>query len=150
MEKSKLVDILRTFKPKEWQLFLDYLASPYFNKDEALLSWGKYLHQCYQDGFPSERLDRKRAWKDIYRQLPFHEKTFFYRCSQLNKLAERFLGLQSQLANDTAQQLHILRACQARQLEKSYRHHHQSISKRFVENEQQGDAQFWQSQIHFF
>ncbi|MFZ4475612.1 MAG: hypothetical protein ACOYPR_10495 [Saprospiraceae bacterium] len=43
MKKSKLIELLGSFSGREWSNFQDFVASPYFNKNQAVTA----LHLLY-------------------------------------------------------------------------------------------------------
>jgi hypothetical protein len=89
MRQSKLVDLLRTLSTRQLTRLEEYLASPYFNKNEDLLAFFRLL-KPFAPGFSSDELD-----KAVFLQKQkIDARKLAYWMSDLLKLAEGFLILE--------------------------------------------------------
>ena len=62
MYKSKMIDMLRNFNTKELNKFSDYLASPFFNKDNDLLLFYNHIKK-YAPEFEVKKVDKEKLIK---------------------------------------------------------------------------------------
>lgn len=118
MEKSKLIELLRSFSPREWKAFTAFLSSPYFNRNEQLIRLGAWL------GGRAPALDgigRTDVWRVLFGDTPPDDKTLNHLSSQLLALAERFIGQERFEADSTAASLYTLDGLSRRGLHKHYR-----------------------------
>ncbi|MEL6356437.1 MAG: hypothetical protein AAFQ37_05820, partial [Bacteroidota bacterium] len=121
MEKSKLIDLLRALEANEWRSFLDFVSSPYYNKDPAVIALAKYLVNTAKKGFPAAALTIDRVWAAMFTNTPIDEKKLSYLNSSLLQLGESFLAVKTFEADGEAFRLYQMEACIARGLEKSKR-----------------------------
>lgn len=90
MNKSKIVQILQCFSPKEIKDFEKFVASPYFNTGRNAEGLFNILKEYYPD-FESNDLDREVVFKKLFQGEKFVEKKFKNVTSALTQLADRFL-----------------------------------------------------------
>lgn len=95
MKNSKLIQILATFDGRQRRAFEDFVESPYFNKQEELIHFYKYLKKISVKGFSEKRLDRYHLYQQLFPEADYDEKHLNYLSSQLLKLAERYVGISS-------------------------------------------------------
>jgi hypothetical protein len=122
MIKSKLVSLLRTFDTKELRAFKDFVASPYFNKQESLINFYQYLKKWASKGFPEERLERKAVFQALYPAQGYDDKAMNHLMSQLLKLAEQFIAYRKMEQNNIALNYYTLSSYVERKLDKPYNH----------------------------
>ena len=91
MEKSKLLSLIKTFDKKERRAFRDFVASPFFNKNEDLVKLYDYL-KSLAPHYPSAKLAREKVFRAIYPGKTYEDKQMKYLMSFLLKLAEQFIG----------------------------------------------------------
>lgn len=121
MEKSKLLDLCRAIEEEEWKHLLDFVDSPFFNKNKQLGRLCRLLWQSSKKGFPSSQLLASKVWQKLYPGTTFQSRELAYLMSDLLKLGEQFLGQQQLQGSALHKDLHILRALASRKLDKSYR-----------------------------
>lgn len=95
MKNSKLIQILATFDGRQRRAFEDFVESPYFNKQEELIHFYKYLKKISSKGFSPKGLDRYQLYQRLFPKSDYNEKHLNYLSSQLLKLAERYIGISS-------------------------------------------------------
>lgn len=93
MKNSKLIQIIATFDGRQRRAFEDFVESPYFNKQEELTQFYKYLKKISVKGFSEKRLDRFDLYQRLFPKAPYDEKHLNYLSSQLLKLVERYIGI---------------------------------------------------------
>lgn len=119
MEKSKLIALLKTFSAKELREFGEFMASPYFNKNEELSRFYEYLRSL-APSFPNKKLNRTYVFSRLYPKTPYDEKQLNYLMSFLLKLAEQYIGYSHFKQDEVREREHILAAYEDRGLEKHY------------------------------
>ena len=118
MEKSKLLDLLRSFTPREWKSFAAYLASPYFNRSEDLLRLGDWW-AAQAPGFP--KTDRDAVWQALFPGTPRDDRRLNHLASQLLVLDEQFVGQEQFRQDGPGRAFHVLEGLSVRGLHKHYR-----------------------------
>lgn len=129
MKKSKLIDICLALKPEEWRVLIDFVASPYFNKQESLIHFCSHLHTLSKRGFPEASIQAEAIWQALFPTAPFVKKQLAYLMSSLLKLIEEFLGQQQLVNNPSAYEAAILKELSVRKLSKSYAYRLQKIKQ---------------------
>ncbi len=103
MEKSTLVEILRTFSKDELSGFGDFVSSPYFNKKSNVTKLYTALKKLAPD-FPAAMIAKEEMWKSIFPGKKYNYGIMKNLIYDLNKLAVKFLELevysQKQFDND--------------------------------------------------
>ncbi len=125
MKKSKLITLLRSFDTSEFRQFKEFVASPYFNKNERLIPFCDYLAACAPD-FAAEDLDKKLVYARVFPGEAFDDKQLAYLMNYLLKLAEHFLCIQQYEQDAFASSDHLLHSFLNRRL---YKHFNYSLSK---------------------
>ncbi|MCB0720957.1 MAG: hypothetical protein KDC42_01530 [Ignavibacteriae bacterium] len=90
MENSKVIQILRTFSPKEINEFEKFVASPYFSTGRNADGLFNILKNYYP-AFDSPELDRELVFKKLFPGEKFNQKKFVNVASALVQLAEQFI-----------------------------------------------------------
>ena len=143
MEKSKLIQLLKTFDTKELRAFKDFVASPFFNKNQELVDFYAYLKKQAPQ-FKATALRPAKVYAKLFPTQPFDEKHVHYLMSFLLKLAEQFLGIQQHLQQPTLHQCHTLRTLVERSLDKHY-HYNLTRTEKALSSYCSKDANwFWQ------
>ena len=93
MLNSKLFELIRHFDKKEWKRFGEFLASPYFIKDDALWQFYSGLNK-YAPAFESPQLERSKFIKTVPWTKPMDEKKLTYLMSAMLDAGERFIKLE--------------------------------------------------------
>jgi hypothetical protein len=93
MVESKLIQLLRSFSRPEWRAFIDFVRSPYFNKQKKLVLFCAHLKKLAYNGFPEEKLERETLFKAVFPDVPFDNKELNYVSNNLLQLAQTFIGL---------------------------------------------------------
>lgn len=109
MLDSKLYILLQSFKAPEWRTFVEFVSSPFFNKKLLLTKLLLYLRAHIWLKKDSKRLKKEIVYRHLYPNEPFNEKKFNYLKSELFKLAEKYLAVQSFLYDNDQQDLALLK-----------------------------------------
>ena len=101
MLSKKLLSLLQTFSKQDLSQFRKFIHSPYYNENQELIQ----LFQLINDEFNhnSSKLDdisleKKLAWKKRFDEKVYQDTKMRRLSSDLNKLAERFLLVNSILS----------------------------------------------------
>lgn len=119
MKNSKLIGLLRSFDPAEFRQFYDFVASPYFNKNEDLIDLVGYLESVAPE-LPPDKIKKEDVFKVLYPGEPFDKKKMAYLMNYLLKLGERFLAVQQYEGEGMLNNCHILDQFVDRKLDKHY------------------------------
>lgn len=119
MRSSKIYSILEHFDKYEQNRFRKYLCSPYFNKDEKLIS----LLEILLSDINSKRkrpLEKINIWVNLMPEKAFDDVRFRKYCSDLLKLLEGFLAQKVYDANPLHQATYLIDAVSKKKMEKLY------------------------------
>lgn len=120
MTDSKLIELFRTLAPRQLSRLSDFLQSPYFNKNADCVLLFNYL-QKYAPGFSHENLSRQNVLKKLPTEKPLDEKSLAHLASRLLALTEKFLAVETFLADEWQQNVALARQYHALNLPKHYK-----------------------------
>ncbi len=107
MHNSKLIIILRSLSASHLKQFRDFVASPFFNKNDKLIILYAYLYK-YQPDFTHKKLQEAQVVKHIFgRQTP-NKDALAKLSSKLLKLLEQFIAYQKIAAQPLIGKLELL------------------------------------------
>ena len=89
MRTSKLGQLLLTFNPSDWKRFVEFIDSPYFNKNDEVAALGHFLNEN-----PDMELSKEEVFAQCYPGVPFDGQRMGYLMNYLLKLAEQFLAVE--------------------------------------------------------
>lgn len=105
MDKSKLIQLLRSFSREEQREFRKFLQSPFFNRREETVVLFDLLEKHLKTGKPVP--DKADAYAAIFPNEPFDDHRFRMLMSQLFQLGGQFLTVRG-FMTDEAQSLLLL------------------------------------------
>ncbi|HRA99029.1 MAG TPA: hypothetical protein PK294_01200 [Ignavibacteria bacterium] len=91
MHKSSLLEIIRTFTPKEIIKFEDFVNSPYFNKNKNVIKLFAEVIK-YRPEFNNENLEKELVWNKLFPEKNYNYGIMKNIIHDLNKLCESFLS----------------------------------------------------------
>jgi hypothetical protein len=94
MEKSTVVEFLRTFSKEELARFGDFALSPYHNKKSNVTKLYNILRKLAPD-FPSDKIVKEELWKKLFPGKTYNYGIMKNLIHELNKLAVKFLELET-------------------------------------------------------
>lgn len=116
MVKSKLITLIKTLNESELARLDDYLASPFFNKNQTLLHLFHLIKATYPH-FEATSLDKKRVLQQLFPQSSKKSTTYLNKLmTQLSELVLDFMSLLKQEENAAYQQTLRLKTLQQRGL----------------------------------
>ncbi len=94
MHQSKLLELLRTFSPRQLGRLRDFLESPYFNRAADVVQFFEYLAP-HAPTFGHKALAKDQLLKHFKPAKPLTEKRLAYLMNQLLVLTEEFIAVES-------------------------------------------------------
>ena len=119
MKNSKLIELLDTFSSEEMQRFTQFVASPFFNKNDDLTRFADLLQKFHPE-FAAEKIKKEKVFQKLFPSTAFDKKQLAYLMNYLLKLAEQFLAIQYYEDQSKLNSLHLLTSFSQRKLEKHY------------------------------
>ncbi|HMQ67987.1 MAG TPA: hypothetical protein PKA90_03325 [Ignavibacteria bacterium] len=122
MLKSKAIDIIKTFSRDEFNRFLLYTGSPYFNINKNLFKITEELKNFYPD-FSSEALTEEYLYFKVYGGEKFSYSVMKNLLSELIVICDRFLiyeRLNRELSARDGNSIHLLMEYRERKLDKLF------------------------------
>ncbi|MEO8666186.1 MAG: hypothetical protein ABI462_11895 [Ignavibacteria bacterium] len=86
----KIIEILKTFSPKETKRFDQFLHSPFYNESDKIRKLYKILLKFYPE-FESRSLNEEKVSHNLNPALQYNKSTFKSLMSELANLADEFL-----------------------------------------------------------
>lgn len=102
-----MIEMLRHFSTKELSRFSDYLASPFFNKDEELLVFYNYIKK-YAPEFDSKNIDKDKLLVKGIPGLSLTEKKIGYMMSDIVEHCENYIRYNNHFEEDIEGYVHLL------------------------------------------
>lgn len=91
MHNSKLLDALRVLTPKQLRKMEDFVASPFFNKNDDACRLFASMRK-YEPSFNHKDLEKERIYKIAFPKEKYDEKKLGYLMSDMQKLIDKFLA----------------------------------------------------------
>ena len=70
MYQNKAIQILKTFSAQEMRQMADFVASPFFNKNETVTLLFGILMECHPD-FTAPIIERERLFTAVLGDIPY-------------------------------------------------------------------------------
>ncbi len=140
MENTKVFLALRALDAWERRHFMQFIASPFYNKRQDLIDlYSFFCSECKREG---ARFESKEAFSYVYPNQPFDEKVFYLLLSRLLKLLEQFLITREFELNKAAQKIYLAKAYQKLNLEKLFKRS-LSEAEKIANKAVLRDANYW-------
>lgn len=140
MKKSKLIELLGSFSGREWSNFQDFVASPYFNKNQAVTA----LCVLLREQAPAfESVERSVIFSQLFPEQPYQDALLNHTMSFLLKLAEQFIGQTHYEQQAFASTHYTLKGLLERGLEKHYHYLYEKTAR------QQNEVPLRNAQYHY-
>jgi len=142
LNKSKLIQILRTFTETEWKEFEKFSSSVYFNKGRNYLTLIRLLEKFYPE-FDSDKLTKEYIYEKIFPSKKYNESVIKVMLSGLTSLAEKFL-VQAEFEKNHNQQNKFLNdSLIERKLYTLFDSNHKSSVKKLYEDSLRNNSYFY-------
>ena len=99
MQKTKLLELLRTLRKEEFRRLYKFVKSPYFNTNQGVVKLYEYLRPHYPE-FKSAKLKKEEVFKYIYPDETYLDTRIRTLISFLKHLVEDYL-IELELQEDT-------------------------------------------------
>lgn len=133
MKNSKLLELIQSFDPANMRQFREFVASPYFNKNQTLVALAAYLESLAPE-FAPDKIKKELVCKHLFPNEPFDQKKIAYLMNYLLKLGERFLAIQRYQQEEVLMDYHTLDQFVERKLTKHYKYLSQKTEQRLNES----------------
>lgn len=117
MVKSSLLEILSSFSAKELRDFDDYVSSPFFNKNEAVLKLFDYIKKKLTSG-NNLKFSKELVYKEIFPNADYNDGFMRTVMFNLTQLAEDFLAYNNFKNRGIFEKHHLINELSARNLDK--------------------------------
>ena len=114
MDKSRLIQLLRSFSREEQREFRKFLQSPFFNRREEVISLFDLLEKYLKTGKPMP--EKANAYAAVFPDEPFDDHRLRMLMSQLFQLAGQFLAVRGFMANEASSLLQLGQVLRKRKL----------------------------------
>ncbi len=141
MIKSSLLEILRTFSLKEYREFGDYINSPFFNKNEAVIKLYEYIKLNFSET-ESEKFEKEKVFSEIFQNVEYNDGFMRTIMFNLTQLAEDFLAYNNYKSKGIQEDLHLIRELNSRNLDKHVLKNLNSVSEKVNNYDHEDESYF--------
>ena len=106
MNKSSLIEAIRTFTPKEMKEFSEFVSSPFFNKNVNVIKLFELIKKYYPELDPL-KIEKEKMFAKIFPGKAYKDSTLRLLMYYLYELVEKFLAY-SRFSSDTFRSKDIL------------------------------------------
>ncbi|MCP4439595.1 MAG: hypothetical protein GY810_11690 [Aureispira sp.] len=147
MNKSRLIQLFSTLTKPELRKFRQWLASPCHNQRAEVELLYDYLTNDIT-GFQEEYLDKKVAWRLLFKNQAYDNTKFLHLMHQLLRQLEEFISYERFRASPLLEELYLLQELKERRLPKYFNN---ILKKTTKQQKQQGleNALYWQRAYEF-
>ena len=92
MYKSNLIEILSSLSYKEVKNFVDFVNSPFYNKNEGVIKLMNYLRK-YHGSYDEINSEKEKVFKKIFHGAVYNDAFLSSLIFKLNQLAEDFITI---------------------------------------------------------
>ncbi|MEO8514345.1 MAG: hypothetical protein ABI543_12340 [Ignavibacteria bacterium] len=142
MEKSTLVEILRTFSKEELASFGDLTSSPYYNKKTNVTKLYRALKKFAPD-FSPEKITKEEMWKQIFPGKEYNYGIMKNLIYELNRLAVKFIELETAAKKTFENDLNQMHGYRSKNLKSLF-------IKKLAESRKNLDSQLINNQTHYY
>ena len=140
MQKSRLIELLRTFSTKEKRTFVKFLASPVHNQREDVQLLFAFLEPLIPD-FPPKKVNKTEAFTHCYPGKKYNEKQINYTMSFLYQLAKDYLVWQAFEQEKVKKQLLLSRVMRRKRLDRHFESEIK-VAERLLEEQSLRDSEY--------
>ena len=147
MKNNRIIVLLKSLNKREFNRFVLYVKSPFFNQSARLVKLINYLASIYPD-FPPKLISKEILFKKLYgSKESFEDQKIHDQLSQLLKLFEGFLAQLQLKEQPEKAELQLLDALKQRNLDKQFQRVYRRMEERLnrVDNK---NPDFFLSHFH--
>lgn len=141
MVKSSLLEILKTFSLKEYRDFGEYINSPFFNKNEAVVKLYDYIRLDFPD-MNSDKFEKEKVFGEIFPKVEYNDGFMRTIMFNLTQLAEDFLAYNNYKNRGVYESLHLINELNNRLLDKHVMKSIKSASEKVNKYEHEDESYF--------
>ncbi len=134
MQKTKLIQLLKTFSKQEIFRLGDFLRSPYFNKNENNIRLAEAVLE-YLPAFDSPELTEEKIFKKIFPGEEFDYFKIKNIISDVYSLTSEFLKISISQSRHLDGEINLLNALHDRKLDNIYRHREKKVKSELLNAE---------------
>ncbi len=117
MEKSKLIEILKTFDKKELKCLDEMVHSPYFNKHDKVIQLWEFVKKHYPR-FVKSKINKEFAYQHVFGKEKYQDQKFRNLMTELSKILEKYFIQETLNANLPAQERYLIEGLRNKNIEK--------------------------------
>jgi len=141
MYSSTLLDIFKSFSPKEIKDFEDFISSPYYNKNKNVIALYKLIKVEYPE-FNKNTLAKESVYKKIYKGTKYNDASMRTLIFYLQEAAEKFLAVKNFESDGFSLNKHMLVELNDRDLNKVFQKNYKAATKQIEKTEKRGTPYF--------
>ncbi len=128
MISATLLNMLSKFSVKEFKEFGEFVRSPFFNKNENVISLYDYLKKHYPE-FKGPKLEKEHVYSRLFKGKPYNDGFMRTVTFNLGKLAEDYLAYINFRKDDLNRGINLLKELNERKLEKVFLKYYSEIEE---------------------
>ncbi len=142
MISSTLLSILSKFSQKEFKEFGEFIISPFFNKNDNVVTFYNYLRKFYPD-FKDKKLEKEDVYRKIFDKGKYNDGFMRTVIFNMVKLAEDYLVYINFTKDKLNRGIGLLEELNERKLEKAFLKYYSEIEKEITSISYQGPEYFY-------
>lgn len=143
MLKSKLLQVLTTFSTKELDHFVDFVQSPFFNKNNNVVLLLRNLKKGLAKG-ENSALEKRKIFLETYPDKAYNENYLRKQTSILFQLLQQFMGQLEWSKTNLNSDFFQLQQLKKRNLNHLFQLQYQSVTKQLQNREKKDSNYFFQ------
>jgi len=128
MLKSNLLEVIKTFSPKEMREFGEFIKSPFFNKNKKVTSLFELIRKYYPE-LNTEKLNKESVFAKLFPGKKYKDSTIRLLMFYLYEAVEQFLVYNRHVANRFEYKLSLLGEFNDRNLLKEFEKSYEETKK---------------------
>ncbi|MEM7371214.1 MAG: hypothetical protein AAF587_21540 [Bacteroidota bacterium] len=142
MNKARFIRLFKSLSSKENRAFVRYVKSPFFNRNERLVSLLEWLNEQNLDG----EINKNDAFRSMFgKNTAFNEQQVYDHLSALQKLLEGFLAYQSYQDQPMIEKRLLMQNLLGRNYPDLFQRHHNQARKWMASQEQDSPETYLQT-----
>lgn len=142
MYKSNLIEILSSLSYKEVKNFVDFVNSPFYNKNEGVIKLMNYLRK-YHGSYDEINSEKEKVFKKIFHGAVYNDAFLSSLIFKLNQLAEDFITINEFQKNNTAYSIQQSEALLDRKLDRQAKKIIEQTSSRIEKTDTEDENYFY-------
>ncbi|MCP4443600.1 MAG: hypothetical protein GY810_32250, partial [Aureispira sp.] len=119
MQKTKLIEILKTLNTRQRTRFQEYVDSPFFNKHSKIRALSQFLLK-YAPNFEHQNLNKTIVYQHLFPKTTYKESKFYNLSSDLLQLLNQYLAQIQYEQQPLLQKEHCLKSLRELNIERQY------------------------------